>query len=82
MAKFEHVDVLGQSIHENSYLAVARRNQLHICKIVKITSKMLRVIDVTTAVNSYSKDGYLVYPSETVILSGEDAVMYILRYAK
>ena len=70
-----HEDILGQPISLGSYMAVARSNTLDICSVIKITPKMLRVVPIKRS----ESNGYFVYPSETVILSGPDAMVYILK---
>jgi hypothetical protein len=74
----EHVDILGQPLALNNYVAVPHHNGLHICSIIKITPKQLRVLPL----QAYSRNnaGWLKYPSETVLLSGPDAMVYILKH--
>lgn len=74
--KVEHVDILGQPVSEGSYVAVSHKNGLYVCKITKLTEKMARV----TPIKGYyrNSDGWLVYTSQCVILSGPDALAYIL----
>ncbi len=71
-------DVLGQRLTVGCYVAASHRNGLYICRVVKITAKMARVVHI----KDKSKDpgGWLKYPSETVMLSGEDALSYILAH--
>jgi len=77
MAKnIEHKDILGNLITENSKLAVAHRNDLTICSIVKLHPKMLRVSPIAQA---RSGDGFLVYASQTVVVDGPDVMAYVLR---
>ena len=80
MAKeeIEHKDILGNPILENSKLAVSHKNALKICTIIKITDKMLRVKPLGSKFYS-PLDGYLVYPSQTVVVDGPDVMAYILR---
>lgn len=77
----EHKDILGQELKNGSYVAIARRNDMKICCIVKITPKQLRVVPIKGRMNREwaPTDGWLVYPTDTVLLSGEDAVAYILK---
>lgn len=76
--KIVHTDILGQEITDGCYVASSHRNTMHICKVIKISPKMLRIIDVKS---KKPGDGWLAYPSETVKLSGEDAMAFILKYA-
>ena len=74
-----HVDKLGQPIEAGMYVVASHRNSLYICKVTKVHPKQLRIHSVKKSVST--GDGWLVYPSETVILSGPDALAYILKYA-
>ena len=75
-----HLDKLGQELSEGNYVVASHRNSMYICRIKKINKVMLRIMDVEHS--GYASDGWLVYPGETVKLSGEEATAYILRYAK
>ncbi len=72
----EHTDILGQPLAVGNYVAIAQRNCMRICSIIKITPKQIRVGQV----GRNDPDGSLVYPKETVLLSGPDAMAYILKY--
>ena len=79
MAKeVEHKDILGNPITESSKLAVSHHNSLKICSIVKLNPKMLRVKPINAG-QYYRGEGYLVYPSQTVVVDGPDVMAYILR---
>lgn len=75
MTDVVHKDKLGSSIFIGAYVAVADHNKLTICKVIKITNMMIRVVRV----GRQNDRGRLVYSSETVILSGEDVLAYILK---
>ena len=79
--KVIHVDKLGQPLELGMHVAACHRNTMYVCKIVKVSPVMIRVLDVKSKPNSYHDEGWLVYPHETVILSGPDALAYILKYA-
>jgi hypothetical protein len=81
MAKVEpeHKDILGQPLKEGNYVAVSHHNALQICQIKKINPKMLRVLPVQG--NYRRSSGHLVYGGQTILLSGPDALAYILTYA-
>lgn len=74
----EHKDILGQTLAEGLYVALAYKNELRIGQIVKFGAKMLRVKPLTA---NYRGEGALVYPAATVLLSGPDALAYILTHA-
>jgi hypothetical protein len=73
----EHKDLLGNPITTDSKLAVSHHNDLIICSVVKINPKMLRVRPINSRYRA--GDGYLVYPSQTVVVDGPDVMAYILR---
>jgi len=77
--KVEHVDILGQPLAEGSYVAISRGNAMYICQIKKITPKMMRA----SPVHGYGSggDGWLIYSQNSVLLSGPDAMVYILKYS-
>lgn len=75
----KHEDVLGSTLAVGNYVAVSRHNAMVVCIIGKMTPKQMRV-------HSYrqksSSDGWLVYSKDTVLLTGPDALAYILKHAK
>lgn len=73
----EHKDILGNIITESSKLAVAHKGMLKICSIVKLSPKMMRVKPIAN--QYYRGEGYLVFPSQTVVVDGPDVMAYILR---
>jgi len=77
--KVEHVDILGQPLAEGSYVAISRGNAMYICRIKRITPKMMRAAPV----HGYGStgDGWLIYSANSVLLSGPDAMVYILKYS-
>ncbi len=76
--EIEHVDILGQPLAVGSYVAVARSNAMFIGVIVKLTPKMMRARHL----KSHADDtGSLIYTANSVKLSGEEAVAYILKHA-
>lgn len=80
-SKNQHSDILGQPLSVGNYVAVAHRNGLYICSISKITPKQVRVLPLSKSVYVSRNTGWLKYPSEMVVLSGPDALVYILRHA-
>lgn len=77
--QIEHVDILGQPLAEGNYVAISRHNEMYICQIKKITPKMMRA--VTLHGYGSTGDGWLIYSKNTVLLSGPDAMLYILKYS-
>jgi len=74
----DHLDLLGQPLAEGNYVAVSHHNMLQVCQIKKLNPKMMRVMPVR---NHYRHDGFLIYSNQAVLLSGQDALAYILTYA-
>ena len=74
--KIEHVDIIGQPLNEGNYVAISHHNAMHVCQIKKITAKKIRACPLR---GYYKKDGWLIYPSDSVLLSGPDAMVYILK---
>lgn len=80
MAKEEivHVDILSQPLLVGNYVAVARHNSMFIGIITKLTPKMMRARRLKSR---FDDPGDLIYSSNTVKLSGEEAMIYILKNA-
>lgn len=80
MAKIiiEHKDILGQPLQEGNYVAVSHHNMLEVCQIKKLNPKMMRV----AAIRDKYREGYgrLAYSNQSILLSGPDALAYILKY--
>ena len=74
-AKIEHVDILGQPLAEGNYVAISHHNSMYICKIVKVTPKKIRAQPIKWK----GDGGLLIYPTDSVLLSGPDALAYILK---
>jgi len=75
-----HLDILGQTIQEGNYVAVSHKNLLQVCKVIRLNPKMMRVKPIKKDYY-YRGDGHLVYSNQTILLSGEEATAYILKYA-
>lgn len=74
----QHHDILGQPINLGNYLAVSHHNMLQICQVTKVNPKTLRV----NPLFGYHKNrGYQLNPLQSVLISGPDAVAYILKNA-
>jgi hypothetical protein len=72
----EHKDILGHELALGNYVAIARHNAMVVCSIRKMTPKQMRVLSI----HDKRGDGWLVYPHDTVLLSGEDALAYVLKH--
>lgn len=72
----EHKDILGQPLNVGNYVVVCSSNSMYVCKIAKLTPKMMRVIPIKKSWGN--QEGWLKYDYESVLLSGPDALAYIL----
>ena len=71
-----HEDIIGQPLAEGNYVVASVRNCVKVCKIIKISPVMIHLAPI----KGYSRsNGYMVYPKQTVLLSGTDALVYILK---
>lgn len=77
-----HCDVLGRELVVGVPVAVATRSGgLKICTVKLLTPKMVRVEPVKKTKQWNGKDtSYLIYGSDTVIIGGEDVLMYVLKH--
>lgn len=72
--EINHVDILGQKIVIGVHVAMPYRNSMVVGKVIRLTNKMVRVAPI-----KHIDSNYLVYPHEVIILTGEDAMVYILK---
>jgi len=75
--EIKHEDLLGQPVKDGSYVAFPRKNRLYIGLVTKLTPKQLRIVPIKYKRIEHS--GYLTYPDEVVVMSGPDALAYILK---
>jgi hypothetical protein len=77
-----HLDILGRELKVGMPVAVATRSGgLKICTVKILTPKMVRVEPVKKEKRWNGKDmSHLIYASDTVIIGGEDVLMYVLKY--
>ena len=68
-------DILGQPLDIGCHVAVPSRNLLMICKIVKISPKMIHV----EGIKKHSRSEFMVYPQHAVRIDGPDVLAYILK---
>ncbi len=73
----QKVDILGQPIEVGCYVAAARSNLMLVCKIEKITNKMVHLVEHKSG--TQYKQIFMAYPGNVVRLDGPDALAYILR---
>jgi hypothetical protein len=77
-----HLDILGRELKVGMPVAVAtRQGGLKVCTVKLLTPKMVRVEPVQKTKTWNGKDmSYLIYASDTVIIGGEDVLMYVLKH--
>ena len=74
---YEHTDKLGNPINLDSIVAFPMSNSLSIGKVIKINPVMIKVKTVpNTRWGEYQK-----YPSDTIVLNGPEAIVYILKHS-
>jgi len=77
-AEITHFDLLSQELKAGNYVVSSRRGQysshMVICQITRTTAKKVFLLEVK------SKKEWSTWPHETVKLSGEDVLHYILKY--
>lgn len=81
MSEETRKDILGRDIRVGDYVAITHSNTMVVCAVTKFNPKMMRVHPVAGS-GWRSKDGYLKYPHESVLLDGPQVTMYILRNSK
>jgi hypothetical protein len=74
-----HEDILGQPLSEGNYVAISHHNMMYVCQVKKLNPKMMRVVPIQKGYRS--DDGFLKYSDQCVLLSGPDALVYILKYS-
>ena len=74
-----HKDILGQDIAIGNYVAASRKfhysSEMSICRVIRTTPKKVFLENVK------DKREWSTWPHETVKLSGEDVLAFILTYA-
>lgn len=73
----QHLDLLGREVAEGDAVAYTHHNSLYVGKVIKITPKQVRVIDM---LSKYRDDtGYLKYTNQCVLIGGPDLTMHLLK---
>lgn len=76
--KQPHLDVLGRELAEGDFVAAPYHNTLTVCKILRLTPKMLKL----SKLNVVHKKEITRYPFECALLPRDDVTFHILRTAK
>ena len=73
----DHKDLLGRTVAEGDAVAYTHHNSLYVGKVIKITPKQVRVVDM---LSKYRDDtGYLKYTCQCVLIGGPDLTMHLLK---
>lgn len=73
----DHRDLLGRVVAEGDSVAYTHHNSLYVGKVIKITPKQVRVVDM---LSKYRSDtGYLKYTCQCVLIGGPDLTMHLLK---
>jgi len=73
----DHRDLLGRTVSEGDAVAYTHHNSLYVGKVIKITPKQVRVIDM---LSNYRNDtGYLKYTNQCVLIGGPDLTAHLLK---
>lgn len=73
----QHLDLLGREVNIDDAVAYTHHNSLYVGKVIKITPKQVRVVDM---LSKYRDDtGYLKYTNQCVLIGGPDLTMHLLK---
>lgn len=73
----DHRDLLGRVVAEGDAVAYTHHNSLYVGKVIKVTPKQVRVVDM---LSKYRDDtGYLKYTCQCVLIGGPDLTMHLLK---
>lgn len=73
----DHRDLLGREVAEGDTVAYTHHNSLYVGKVIKITPKQVRVVDM---LSKYRNDtGYLKYTNQCVLIGGPDLTAHLLK---
>ena len=74
-----HSDILGNPINIGSFVAVPGTHELKLCKVIKVTNKMIRVENVNS--KSSKVKSRLVYSQQTILVDEDHMLAYLLKNA-
>jgi len=73
----DHRDLLGREVNLDDAVAYTHHNSLYVGKVIKITPKQVRVVDM---LSKYRNDtGYLKYTNQCVLIGGPDLTLHLLK---
>ena len=74
----DHKDLLGRVVTEGDAVAFTHQNSLYVGKVIKITPKQVRVVDLLSKYRD--ETGYLKYTSQCVLVGGPELTYLILKH--
>ena len=72
-----HRDLLGRIVAVDDAVAFTHQNSLYVGKVIKITPKQVRVVDLLSKYRS--EYGYLKYTKQCVLIGGPDLTLHLLK---
>jgi hypothetical protein len=74
----DHRDLLGREVKVDDYVGFCHHNSLYVGRVIKITPKQVRVIDLLSKYRD--ETGYLKYTSQCVLVGGPELTYMILKH--
>ena len=72
-----HRDLLGRIVAVDDAVAFTDKNSLYVGKVIKITPKQVRVVDLLSKYPS--EYGQLKYTRQCVLIGGPDLTLHLLK---
>lgn len=72
-----HCDLLGRTVTEGDTVAFTHQNSLFVGKVIKVTPKQVRVVNLLS--KYHSEYGYLKYTRQCVLIGGPELTMHLLK---
>jgi hypothetical protein len=73
----DHKDLLGRTVAEGDAVAYTHHNSLYVGKVIKITPKQVRVVNMLSKYRD--ETGYLKYTCQCVLIGGPELTMHLLK---
>jgi len=75
----DHRDLLGRAVAEGDAVAFTHQNSLYVGKVIKVTPKQVRVVDMLSKSPYRNETGYLKYTAQCVQIGGPDLTLHLLK---
>jgi hypothetical protein len=76
----QHLDKIGNPLKENDCVVFSKSNNLCIGTIIKINSKMVKVVEIGS--KGFWSRGFNFPPENVVKLDNQEITMYLLKNSK